>query len=96
MEAYSFSELAGIQALMGILAIYEDEHQVKTWISNYFEKSLDKPVGEARLFLHLRDEVKLQAVALRMAPETRDHSRRNTMISRELETREVGEEEGEG
>ena len=44
MDAYSFSELADIQDLMGILATYEGEHQVKTWVSNYFEKSLDKAV----------------------------------------------------
>jgi hypothetical protein len=44
VETYSFSELADIQALMGILAMYESEHQVKTWVSNYFEKSLGKPV----------------------------------------------------
>jgi hypothetical protein len=76
MEAYSFSELAGIQALMGILATYESEHQVKTWVSNYFEKSLGKPVALGKQgSLHLRDVVKeLQGVALRMAAETTAHN----------------------
>ena len=75
MEAYSFSDLAGIQTLMVILATYESEHQVKTWVSNYFEKSLDKPVALGNQgSLYLRDVVKeLQGVALRMAAETTAH-----------------------
>ena len=58
MEAYSFSDLAGIQTLMVILATYESEHQVKTWVSNYFEKSLGKRCRfeEARLFSSCRFE----------------------------------------
>jgi hypothetical protein len=76
MEVYSFSELAGIQVLMGILATYESEHQVKTWVSNYFEKSLDKPVALGKQgSLYLRDVVKeLQGVALRMTAETTAHN----------------------
>jgi hypothetical protein len=54
---------------------HESEHQVKTWVSNYFEKSLGKPValGKQGSF-HLRDVVKeLQGGALRMAAETTPH-----------------------
>jgi hypothetical protein len=48
---------------------------VKTWVSNYFEKSLGKPVALGKQgSLHLRDVVKeLQGVALRMAAETTAH-----------------------
>jgi hypothetical protein len=72
----AFSELAGIQALMGILTTYESEHQVKTWVSNYFEKSLGKPVALGKQgSLHLRDVVKeLEGVALRMVAETTAHN----------------------
>jgi hypothetical protein len=40
MASYSFSEISGIQALMGILSEYKGDSQVKTWVSNYFERSL--------------------------------------------------------
>ena len=76
MESYSFSELTDIQSLMGILVTYEGEHQVKTWVLNYFEKSLDKPVALGKqVSLHLRDVGKeLQGVALRTATETTAHN----------------------
>jgi len=40
MASYFFSEISGIQALMGILSEYKGDSQVKTWVSNYFERSL--------------------------------------------------------
>ncbi len=40
MDSYSFSEISGIQAFMGILSAYKGDSQVKTWVSNYFERSL--------------------------------------------------------
>ena len=40
MVSYSFSEISGIQVLMGILSEYKGDSQVKTWASNYFERSL--------------------------------------------------------
>jgi hypothetical protein len=73
MEPYSFSQLSGIQSLMGIITTYENEHQVKTWVSNYFEKSLGKPFAlEKPGSLHLLGDVvkELQGVTLRMGAET--------------------------
>ncbi len=40
MTSYSFSEISGIQELMGILSAHTGDSQVKTWVSNYFEGSL--------------------------------------------------------
>jgi len=40
MASYPFSEISGIQALMGILSACKGDSQVKTWVSNHFERSL--------------------------------------------------------
>jgi hypothetical protein len=37
MASYSFSEISGIQALMGILSACKGDSQVKTWVSNHYE-----------------------------------------------------------
>jgi hypothetical protein len=51
MASYSFSEISGIQALMGILSEYKGDSQVKTWVSNYFERSLGtRAVAGAEFF----------------------------------------------